>query len=533
VSDLYRYNTKPPYGTPLDPRHPLVKGARLAQFFAFNSSAPILREVDLVEGKAISTAGTNYNLIAPVQTPYGMAYQWPANNARFNIPPLGITDPYSWACGLNIGVVAAGQYQLLIGNITATNGIYLVNSSLSGNVPKMTVYGNGADHLSNTQLISNSWYVLGISYANNIGTFYVNGVPDGGTSATLPWRSDYMAIGDDNHGEGFNNAQVSWMAVWGSRLSDRDHALIGSSPSAIWQLLAAPPSLSRTIVRVPAAPSLVAMPVQFPWCRTSKPPYGARINQYHPLAQGLAGFYALNEGAGLKVNDASPGAFPLSRAGSPVWTMTSSGSGMKVPTLNDGFRATGIPQSKLTYPMTIACGFRILSTVGGARFFGITSDFSTASDVITLTWNTTASIFAANGSSRVIMTNIGPMPAIGSDAVMAATVTSRPGGGGDYYLNGVASPHFTATCNNPTYGGNYGPGIGILPYGQVGAALSAVYYWMAWWLRELTPAEHVFIGSNVNAIWQFLAPPLTRGWVVGGRLFRRTEFLRSGSRSVA
>jgi hypothetical protein len=264
---------------------------------------------------------------------------------------------------------------------------------------------------------------------------------------------------------------------------------------------------------------------------TTKPPYGALIVRRHPITKGLLGFYPLNEGGGLVASDAMQGALgltPQAYSGESPWAMA---LGAAANFHNAGsFRGVLPAAFQPGLPITLAVAFRIIGSPSAS--FPVWSVFSTNSStgrVVSLEMPTTTSITGVAGG--IVNTAAGSAFSTNQDIVVSCSFAS---GNTVLYYNGNQNAASAATYSL-TYSATSTLAIGYQP--GLGARNGQGYvYWTAWWNRTLTAAEHLFVGSSINSVWSIFQA--SRGYqyqpsIAVAPLFRRTQFPRVGSRSVA
>lgn len=258
----------------------------------------------------------------------------------------------------------------------------------------------------------------------------------------------------------------------------------------------------------------------------SKPIPGSRIDWSHPLAQGLAAFYSLNEGAGPSLFDAAQAGPALALGSGATW-----GSGATIGlmcTATTAYaQATAPAALQISGPLTIAVGFRQLSSpttngeLGGVSYnssfgppyYGYGFQFNSSATAVAFELNTV-------GTLRTIP---GATVAPGGDYVLSAS--HAPGAQSLY--QGGALVGTGANGGNPAYGS--GPILSIGTAGVIGRNPALLVYWLGIWSASFPAAWHSALAANP---WQLFLPPPYR--IFGGmRRMRRTLYDRAGSRGVA
>jgi hypothetical protein len=261
---------------------------------------------------------------------------------------------------------------------------------------------------------------------------------------------------------------------------------------------------------------------------TARPPYGAKLNRRHPLLTGFLGFYAINEGGGIYATDLS-GVLNLKAQGysSNPWIR---GVDTAIDALNSASFYGTVPTAlQVSYPITMACGVRAISTpVNQLPFAGVYSTNSTTTRLVSIEGvnNTNITVYGGGSSNPLTVSGI----TLGTDQVCSAvadgsSITAYIGG----VQKGTISASYSLTwTSTSTFALGWWPGIAA----RTG---EAYIYWAAWWNRALTPGAHLYIGSSINAIWQLFTPPRAgqyRPAVGTAPLMRRTLYSRTGSRMV-
>ena len=262
--------------------------------------------------------------------------------------------------------------------------------------------------------------------------------------------------------------------------------------------------------------------------RTSKPNPGALIDWSHPLAQGLAAFYAINEGAGPSLYDASgvSGAALAFDAGASWGSGTA--AGVTSPTTTGYAQATAPAALQIAGPLTIAMGFRTLATPApnNAELGGVTYASTSTTPFYAYAFqyaSSTSAIWLDINIAGTLKTIGSAAVAVGNDYVISA---SHRSGSQALYLNGVAAGA-AANAGNPTYGSGPLVSVGTSPI--FARNPNILVYWMGVWSQPFGKDWHAALAANP---WQLFAPP---GYRIFGsmRRVRRTLFDRAGSRGVA
>jgi hypothetical protein len=102
--------------------------------------------------------------------------------------------------------------------------------------------------------------------------------------------------------------------------------------------------------------------------RTSKPPLGSQLNPAHPLSRGLVGWWLMNEGAGLKVNDLSGNRNTGTLTSGPTWKAGKFGPAVNFDGTDDYIPIADNPPltSVADGSFTISCWAKILDVSPGS-----------------------------------------------------------------------------------------------------------------------------------------------------------------------
>jgi hypothetical protein len=230
-----------------------------------------------------------------------------------------------------------------------------------------------------------------------------------------------------------------------------------------------------------------------------KPPVGAVLDPRHPLVSDslLRLFYPFNAPSGTQATDV---AYGLSLTTPNTWTGLGSMAALKLTTSGSGAIATIPTALQLNYPWSVACGFRFNAAPSGdvALFALMTSNSNARAATVEI--NNLDKVFAGwvgnTGTAYTITT--------GSDYVVSASINKSTY---NLYVNGAAAENGSTSISNPSWGATSSAMIGS-PAGSVFASRTPnIYvYWTAAWNSYLTAAQHMQIGSHVNAIWQIFRP---------------------------
>jgi hypothetical protein len=240
--------------------------------------------------------------------------------------------------------------------------------------------------------------------------------------------------------------------------------------------------------------------------RLARPPRGARLDRTSPLARGLMSFYALNEGAGGLIADAT-GRIPL-RAYGTTWVP----GGLSCVGTNAGTSATIPPSMQVPWPVTAAIGLRQLAvptaneTLVGATYNNAnTSPYwawaayvKGGSQSLIFEWN------AGVGGSYASYQTTYSLP-IGAPIVLGLLWSPARlaiyAGGTLVYQTSSQSASFGSSAQYSATSlfqlGNNGQSAW-----NSGNASDLVMSWGAWWSRSLSAAEHARLAADP---WQLLA----------------------------
>ena len=243
----------------------------------------------------------------------------------------------------------------------------------------------------------------------------------------------------------------------------------------------------------------------------AKPPQGTPLDRDHGLCQGLAAFWACNEGAGGRLVDVMNGTVlsAYSYGSNNPWSSVNTQNGIISSADYECFWAAMPPSLQLSWPITIAIGlanignagshnnmlFGALPTSTGASPYECWTLYKLTNNHFDATWN--------NGSEQDLDT--GTALAANTNYVLAATFTSS----NQYaYINGLLSATgSTSSGSGPTYGATPTLALGTY-YGGTNSYAGALFSWAAVWNRALSAEEHSLIGSTPDAIWQMFASPI-------------------------
>lgn len=270
--------------------------------------------------------------------------------------------------------------------------------------------------------------------------------------------------------------------------------------------------------------------------QTGKPGRGAVIDWSNPLSQGLVHYYPLNEGAGNVAYDLCRN-LNLSAAGfgsNPVWSGGPKGSAIACVYQGAGFVAALPAAQQISWPITIAWGFRLGTSYPDqySGTFGIIINTTNASPYFVTsalpTTGTGTVVYAYDQSGHE--QNTGTMNwALGADHVCSFSVKDGSQVG---YFDGQQIVSVTASgIGTPTYGS--GASLAIGNFSGINRNSHTLYYWAAVWNRILDPSEHSALYSNPwqivrsQSLWPAVYSSLS------SLLFRRTLYDRAGSRGVA
>jgi hypothetical protein len=240
----------------------------------------------------------------------------------------------------------------------------------------------------------------------------------------------------------------------------------------------------------------------------TKAPYGSRLDPLHPLRTGLMGCYAVNEGSGPYLYDAT-GNLPLEIT-SGTTTAWSPGTvpGLSCASGNAGAIATVPSGLQFNWPMSFAIGFRFLGTpTANANIFGLLySNTSTSPyNVWSLANYTSLDIQLTYNNGGTLVQDVVETLSIGVDYVLSATVAANSQ---VVYLDGSQVYSATAAISAPTYGAVPTLAIGANPE-VTSRNPELLCYWAAWWALALPSGSLAYLSSSGPAGPQFLAPSLS------------------------
>jgi hypothetical protein len=239
---------------------------------------------------------------------------------------------------------------------------------------------------------------------------------------------------------------------------------------------------------------------------TSKPPAGTPIDTTNTLCASIAGAYPMNEGTGSVLND-DAGYTPLQfySGAPPSWT-TDNPPKLLAVGLNVGATGTMPAGQRPAWPITFAYGLTITNQSGYVqRLGGIRSSDSNATWSCQATWHMSALYLEADwssdaGQNQSLSTGLN-LPT-GTEIVLALEFDPN---GVTTYLDGASQGTVAAGLGTtPDYGS--APTLVLASGGAGGSYADAVWDWMTWWSRALTPTEHAAIASNP---WQIYKPQAT------------------------
>jgi hypothetical protein len=279
------------------------------------------------------------------------------------------------------------------------------------------------------------------------------------------------------------------------------------------------------------------MPIWSPY--QSKPQPGALIDWSRPLAQGLRGFYTLNEGSGPTLYDAT-GIGPALLAegygsGSP-WTTGTVGASLNATSATTGAQATVPAALQFSGAATLAASVRVTTGPSNSTpALGFLHDTTTNQRVASIELdNVTAPADAAiswwDGTTTHLLD--GRTLAAGDHVIScsfaAGNIASYVDGTADLTSSAGYVPAWSTT--SPVQ-------IGALNF-FAGRSLGALVYWAAWWSRLLSAQEHAAIGAGPAAIFGEVFGSARTYFLMSKTaaaltLVRRTLYPRAGSRGVA
>lgn len=238
-----------------------------------------------------------------------------------------------------------------------------------------------------------------------------------------------------------------------------------------------------------------------PW--TTKPPQGWAIDADAPLARQLAGFWALNEGAGVPA-EAATGA--LAASNSATWQADIVGPVLLFNGSSQYVNIGPLPQLDVAGgPITLAAccrpaaGGRRQDVIGGYQAGGSYAGYA-------------LSINYSGSSSLALYANawVGCQDyaiADGAWHAYAASQESTGTGGAKFYRDGLplGTPQ---TC--PSWAGAWSGSRWLGSDSGGGDYFDGPIGWVGIWSRALSPAEHAAIGASPDAIWPLLYLPRRR-----------------------
>jgi hypothetical protein len=235
-----------------------------------------------------------------------------------------------------------------------------------------------------------------------------------------------------------------------------------------------------------------------------KPPLGYLLDKENPLAQGLIGFYAINENTGTTLNDACNQLNLTALGAGNLWGAGSLGPGLSLTTTGRG--AQGVVPAALQsgWPMTLAIGFQVLGTPSNsAVIWEISYNSINLSPFIVanvqyegttglqLQWNSAGTqqslvyptFTPVAGAIHVVLCEITPSSqSIWLDGQMVASASGS-----------LSSPRWTSTSTLC---------IGSFS-GYTQTTPNMVVYWSGWWNRVLQPSENQAVAHDP---WQIFEP---------------------------
>lgn len=249
---------------------------------------------------------------------------------------------------------------------------------------------------------------------------------------------------------------------------------------------------------------------------------GARIDWSHPLAQGLVGCWALNEGAGL-LNDVVTGTRGPSN--SATWAGTPYGTGLVFNGTSQSVNCGSHPAWSITGPLTLVA-------LASPPASGVTQqiiDFKQSANTggYTLTVGSTNKVAMVTASAGSQPSASSASSVDGKWHLYAASMSSTAAGGVSFFRDGVADGTGQLTVFPAAYGSGL---LGTNPTSS-GAWLSGSLALVSIWARALSAQEHAVLAANP---WQLFVPHTL--WALAatttGVKSRRSIAARAGSRGV-
>lgn len=230
------WQSKPPYGTPLDWDHPWTQG--LLAFWAFNdvqSPAP----VEMVSGaRATAVAGLTWS--RDQYGPYAQLTGTTANLSYAGLAPN--TKSMSFAGSTSLSLFTGNQMLMQRDNVNATWAVFVTSSTF-------TIRGANAvaRYSTSTGILTAgtrfTWAIsdFGPSTITDPLVFgYFNGVRAtntvSGAVAQIAASSSTVRVGNASSVNVGMTGSHSWCAIWNYSINPGMAAQMTASPNAIWQI---------------------------------------------------------------------------------------------------------------------------------------------------------------------------------------------------------------------------------------------------------------------------------------------------------
>jgi hypothetical protein len=230
-----------------------------------------------------------------------------------------------------------------------------------------------------------------------------------------------------------------------------------------------------------------------------KPGLGAFLDQTHPWANGLQGFYALNENSGSRIND-QMGRLNLTTSGYGATNPWTSGSQTALYSSTGCASATLPAALQLGTTGTLAIALRFTGQIGSnvTPIAGLNYDNAHSSPYMGFGFigNFPHTVYLAWNSAGAFKSSASYTFTVGADLVLLGTGTAASK---SFYVNGSLLTTTAGPFSAPTYATASTLSIG---YNVAGYQSTIAVYWMAVWNTALPAATCTAITSNVNAIWQ-------------------------------
>ena len=237
------------------------------------------------------------------------------------------------------------------------------------------------------------------------------------------------------------------------------------------------------------------MPLYDRW--RHKPPPGARIDRSHNLANGLLGFWALNEAAG-SINVDSVNSTTLTQAGGAnlLGCPGQVGPGLSTNGSNWRSQASWPASLQAPWPLTFITAFsKIGNQASSGLVFGL---WPSPLGILFQSGTQTITNFRNSGNAAISTLTT----ATGGTYVVAWEQASNTSG--RWYINGNLDNTSATNIGAASYST---PNVAFGDSTSFANRTSGcVHHWGGIWSRVLSASEHAAIGSNVNAVWQMFAP---------------------------